>query len=110
MQSQTLKGADVISRLKEELRIVYVELAARDRELNSMSASHSRQMEAWVRYISETALTPSLMIVGERWNRKSRSGFFASMCGQRRRQLWPRKTRLLFFFPTRSLTGSRSMI
>ena len=48
MQSQARRDADACSRLKDELRVVYVELAARDRELNAMTASHAAQMEAWV--------------------------------------------------------------
>ena len=52
MHSQVRRDADAFSRLKEELRVVYVELAARDRELNTMTAAHTRQMEAWVCFVS----------------------------------------------------------
>ena len=42
------READVAARLKDELRVVYAELSARDRELNTMTASHATQMESWV--------------------------------------------------------------
>lgn len=48
MTSQAHRDAQAIDRLKGELQRVIAELRNRDKELNSMSAAHSRQMESWV--------------------------------------------------------------
>lgn len=85
MTSQAHRDAQAIDRLKGELQRVIAELRNRDKELNSMSAAHSRQMESWVGAVCLTSgwrvffgelnpLPPLLAPQGPRQKKSKRAG------------------------------------
>jgi hypothetical protein len=48
LQAQHLRDEMKIKKQHEELQLLVIEIQARDKELNDMSVSHSRQKDSWV--------------------------------------------------------------